>query len=425
MSADQVSSVKKPDVPVPAAGQGGDASATAGQARDAGTAAGVEGQPGALARQPATGLTRQDLAAAVLAGSPGRPREAPGGRASIPDHQQAGKAARTPPEHGEPVRQDAGTAAGAKRQDGGSARQPSQGETRGRAEYNETRHVAPIQRHDAADQAAVADRTRQRPEPASPNHGPAMVPERAEQQGKHGTGTRHLDVPARTEHPGQPGSRRDVAVPDPQATRAADSAVASRTERAPRQEASKAGDSAPAPSAVGRSGDTAPGSAGSAGNSDNGHDLNQKQESRESKKVYVDGHEIEVTGNAADGIWVQGLPGEVPDKIGGVLAGPENTKRSRGDKFVHAAVEGADDLYDGAEKLTSLGYDALQHPPPTHAEVGVSSGLPTLEAQQHYAPDTGGIATGILTLGILGWAAGHRIHDWIDTRARRAHDASS
>jgi len=145
----------------------------------------------------------------------------------------------------------------------------------------------------------------------------------------------------------------------------------------------------------------------------------------ETRKVYVDGHEIEVTENPADGIWIPGLPGEVPDKTGDVLAAPEDAKRSLGDKFFHAAVEGTDDLYEGVEKNASLSYDALRHPPPAHAEVGVPGGPPTIEAQQQCAPDMGGMATGILTLGILGWAAGRRIHEWIDQRARRTHDASN
>src|SRR5258708_1368031 len=106
MSADKVTSVQKPDVPVTAAGQGKDASTAAGQRADAG-AAGPKGQDNAAARQPATALLRQDHADAVLGGTPGRPREAPGGAA--PDHQQAGKAGQAPPEHGRPGG-DAGTA---------------------------------------------------------------------------------------------------------------------------------------------------------------------------------------------------------------------------------------------------------------------------------------------------------------------------
>jgi hypothetical protein len=73
MSADQVGSARKPDAPAPAA-PGKDAGTTAGQDRDSGTAAAAKGRRDAPARQPVTALTRQDHAAAVLAGRPGRPR---------------------------------------------------------------------------------------------------------------------------------------------------------------------------------------------------------------------------------------------------------------------------------------------------------------------------------------------------------------
>jgi hypothetical protein len=79
-----------------------------------------------------------------------------------------------------------------------------------------------------------------------------------------------------------------------------------------------------------------------------GTDLH-RPESEEDQKVYVDGHEIEVTGDPADGIWVPGLPGEVPDKTGDVLAGPEKEK-PRGDRFFHAMVDGADNMFDAVEK---------------------------------------------------------------------------
>ena len=119
MSADGTSSARKPDVPVTAAGQGADASATAG----------AKGQHDATAREPATGILRRDHADAILAGTPGRPRHAADGSAT-PEHQQAGKAGQAPPDHGEPGK-DASTTAGAKRQDGTHPREPATGILRG------------------------------------------------------------------------------------------------------------------------------------------------------------------------------------------------------------------------------------------------------------------------------------------------------
>lgn len=152
---------------------------------------------------------------------------------------------------------------------------------------------------------------------------------------------------------------------------------------------------------------------------DTGTDLHPS-ELEENEKVYVDGHEIEITGDPADGIWIPGLPGEVPDKTGDVLSGPERPKPP-GDRFFHAMVDGADDLFDGVEKNAGLAYDALQHPPPASAEVGVPASRHTPEAQ-HHAPEAGGFATGILALGIMAWAGGRWLDGWISRRLTGAHN---
>jgi hypothetical protein len=442
MSADGISGVKKPDVPVTAHDQG----------KDVGAAARAKGQDGALARQPVTALNRHDHADAILAGTPGRPREASGASAA-PDHQQAGKAARTPPEHGGRGK-DADITAGTKGQDHTHTRQPA----------------TALNRHDHAD--AILARQPVRPSAtgdlnaAGGHHSrPAgqETPGRAagpgpEQAGagdgrQAGTGSRtetrqHGHGRADSQDGSRPGAGLSAGIEQPPAgKRPAPEAATGPSGRAVGNDGKAAAGATAHVDGKNMTGqDGAPGqrpdavAAGHQPDRDSlQHDNQQaparrdgreppaRQESRESRKVYVDGHEIEATGNPAEGIWIQGLPGEVPDKIGDALASPENTKRSRGDKFFHAVVEGADNLFDSVEKNTSLSYDALKHPPPAHAEaaVPVPGGRPTVEAQQQYAPDAAGIATGVLTLGILGWAAGYRIHDWIDQRARRAHDASN
>jgi hypothetical protein len=430
MSADQPSSAKNPDAPVTATDRGADTCA----------AAGARGHDAAPARQPATALLRHDHAAAVLTGTPGRPRDASSGSASIPGHQQPGKPGLTSPEQHGPAK-DAGTA-GAKGQPDAPPRQPATGLLRHDHSAAVLSRTPGRQREAPSGSTSTSDN--QQPVaagPASPEHlGPAQAasvttegdlrPVGVEPQtvvaengahyqgriGQSGSGadgrppteprTRHQD----TDNPGSDAVRTADGQPDPIGTDLGPTEPGSASERH---------------AVTGRSGDVAPDSAGSGDNGDSGHDLSTKQGSEKGRKVYVDGHEIEVTGDAADGIWIKGLPGEVPDKIGDVLAGPEKTKGSRGDNLFHKAVEGAEDLYDGLEKNTSLGYDMFQHPGPTHAEVGVPGGHPTRDAQQHYAADMGGMATGILTVGILGVAAGHRLQDWIAQRARRAHDASN
>jgi hypothetical protein len=126
------------------------------------------------------------------------------------------------------------------------------------------------------------------------------------------------------------------------------------------------------------------------------------------EKVYVDGKEIEVTHNPADGIWVGGLPGEAPDRIGDALVGPEDDKRARSDRFFHRAVEKSDDLLDSIEKNVNLGADAMRRPP-THAEIPVQSAHHVQEVH-HHELDAGSLATASLAVGVLAWAGGRWIH---------------
>jgi hypothetical protein len=145
-------------------------------------------------------------------------------------------------------------------------------------------------------------------------------------------------------------------------------------------------------------------------------------ESEEPRKVYTDGREVDVTGDPADGIWIQGLPGEVPDKIGDIFATPEKAERSRRSQFFHEVVEGTNDLFDSVKENTSLSYDSLQHPPSGHAEVAVPTNRHGLEVQ-HHGPEAGGLATGVLAAGIMLWAGARWSNDWIDRRLRGAHHA--
>jgi len=135
------------------------------------------------------------------------------------------------------------------------------------------------------------------------------------------------------------------------------------------------------------------------------------------ERVTVEGKVIEVTHNRADGIWIEGLPGEMPHRIGDVLASPHEDKRARGDRFFRKAVENADDLLDSAEKNINLGHDALQRPP-THTEIPVSVPSSGHEVP-HHEIDAESVATAGLTVGVLCWAAG----EWISRKMRGLDDA--
>jgi hypothetical protein len=123
--------------------------------------------------------------------------------------------------------------------------------------------------------------------------------------------------------------------------------------------------------------------------------------------VDFEGHPLEITGNANDGIWIEGLPGEPPRQVGDLLVSPEDDKHSRADRLFGRAVDSAEDLFDSVEKNASLGFEVFQRPP-VHAEVPVPVSHYTPEAQP--APDAGNLATAALALGYLSWAAGRWIH---------------
>lgn len=119
--------------------------------------------------------------------------------------------------------------------------------------------------------------------------------------------------------------------------------------------------------------------------------------------VYLDGHEIEVTDRADDGIWVEGLPGEPPDKVGDVLASKHESKSTRADRLFRKAFEKSDDLLDSVEKNVDLGAQAMR--PPEHTATEVRTAPYTPEAH-HHQPDAGSLATAGLALGIMLWETG-------------------
>jgi hypothetical protein len=83
--------------------------------------------------------------------------------------------------------------------------------------------------------------------------------------------------------------------------------------------------------------------------------------------ITFENKDIEVTHDAADGIWVEGLPGDPPARIGGILPSPEESERSRIDNLREELTKDADDLIDMGGKWTDLLRDTLGSPPPTNS----------------------------------------------------------
>jgi hypothetical protein len=132
--------------------------------------------------------------------------------------------------------------------------------------------------------------------------------------------------------------------------------------------------------------------------------------------VTIDGKEIVVTHDRADGLWASGLPGDPPYRVGDVLTGAEEPEPARGEKLFRKAIENGDDLLDSMENNVNLGHDALR--PPVHADVPVpvpGSGHDV----PHHELDAGNAATAALTLGLLTWAAGN----WAGRKLKGTEDA--
>jgi hypothetical protein len=139
--------------------------------------------------------------------------------------------------------------------------------------------------------------------------------------------------------------------------------------------------------------------------------------------AYVDGHEIEVTRDPGDGVWILGLPGEVPDEAGDILAGAETSeeKQSRSRDFASELVRNTENLYDEVKEVSDDTYKGMHHPPEGKAEVPVPVHGPVLESTAH-EPELGDAVTGIFTLAIGMWVLGRKFHELVTRgKARAGH----
>jgi hypothetical protein len=127
---------------------------------------------------------------------------------------------------------------------------------------------------------------------------------------------------------------------------------------------------------------------------------------------WADGHEIEVTRDPKDGVWIPGMPGQVPDEAGDVLAGSESPeeKRSRSRDFAGELVRNTENLFDEVNEVSDVSYKVL-HPPEGKAEVPVPAHGPVLESTPHETP-VGGMMTGMLAAGIGLWIVREKLHEW-------------
>jgi len=140
---------------------------------------------------------------------------------------------------------------------------------------------------------------------------------------------------------------------------------------------------------------------------------------------WADGHAIEVTRNPKDGVWIPGMPGDVPDEAGDVLAGADTPEepRSRSRDFAGELVRNAERGFDEVNEVSDVGYKVLHHPPEGKAEVPVPAHGPVVESTPHETP-IGGMMTGVLAATIGLWVLRENFHEWRTSRKAGAGHAS-
>jgi hypothetical protein len=140
---------------------------------------------------------------------------------------------------------------------------------------------------------------------------------------------------------------------------------------------------------------------------------------------WVDGHSIDVTRDPKDGVWIPGLPGEVPDEAGDVLAGSDSPgeQRSRSRDLLSELTREAEPTFDEVNEVSDVSFKALHHSPEGKAEVPVPAHGPAVESTAHETP-IGGMVTGVLAAGIGLWALRENIHEWRTRRKAGAGHAS-
>jgi hypothetical protein len=137
---------------------------------------------------------------------------------------------------------------------------------------------------------------------------------------------------------------------------------------------------------------------------------------------WADGHAIEVTRDPKDGVWIPGLPGDMPDQAGDVLAAskaPEE-QRSRSRDLLGELTRETEDVFDETKEVSDDAYKLLHHPPEGKAEVPVPAHGPWLESTPHET-EIGGMATGVLAAALVVCMVGQKVHEWRTRRTGEGH----
>jgi hypothetical protein len=145
--------------------------------------------------------------------------------------------------------------------------------------------------------------------------------------------------------------------------------------------------------------------------------------------ITYEGKEVEITHNAADGLWVEGLPGGPPARIGDLVSSADDPARGRGEKLRNEFNKEAEDITEQGGKWADFVQEILDNPRPTHSMTQSRSPEVAMAAPEH-GINAGQGAEALLTLAIVGAAAVHKLHERWQRHGsmvgrREAHDAGN
>ncbi len=143
----------------------------------------------------------------------------------------------------------------------------------------------------------------------------------------------------------------------------------------------------------------------------------QQESSHQPETTTFDNKDIEVTRNASDGLWIEGLPGDPPARIGDLIRTPEDPAESRGEKLRQELGKEAEDITDTGGKWADYFQEILDNPQPTHSMTHSRPPETAISGAEH-GINAGHGAEAFLTLAIVGAAAVHKLHE----RLQRAWD---
>lgn len=139
-----------------------------------------------------------------------------------------------------------------------------------------------------------------------------------------------------------------------------------------------------------------------------GHD--REEADHQPETVTFDNKDIEVTHNTADGLWIEGLPGEPPTRIGDLVQSAEDPAQGRAEKLRAEFNKEAENITDTGGKWADYFQEILDNPRPTHAMTHSRTPETAISGAEH-GINAGHGAEAFLTLAIVGAAALHKLHE--------------